>query len=231
MDTAACTQRASIHVREWILPMGLLQAEKLFWKHNSRATRYSETGRIRALLRPSSNRIQVVDEVPADGAPAVFYDRVVSDRRGLSYSEGVVVKDNNDPTGAAWFKVKTSDLEDFELVQVLPGNGGKFTTSAGAVEVRDPISGTHSRVGSFKVNDQTRQYIYDHRDELAGATVRIEVMEKNPSGTQPRRPVRRFPPRQEPTQRSHRCHADGLKGNREAGPLGLLLTRVAVSLR
>src|ERR1035437_10984637 len=81
MDTAACTQRASIHVREWILPMGLLQAEKLFWKHNSRATRYSETGRIRALLRPSSNRIQVVDEVPADGAPAVFYDRVVSEDR------------------------------------------------------------------------------------------------------------------------------------------------------
>ena len=52
------------------------------------------------------------------------------------------------------------------------------------LEVRDLISGTHSRVGSFKVTDQTRQYIYDHRDELAGATVRIEVMEKNPSGTQ-----------------------------------------------
>ena len=39
-------------------------------------------------------------------------------------------------------------------------------------------------MGSFKVNDQIRQFIYDHRDELAGATVRIEVMEKNPSGTQ-----------------------------------------------
>jgi ATP-dependent DNA ligase len=122
--------------------------------------------------------------MPADGAPAVFYDRVVSDRRGLPYSEGVVVKDNHDPTGAAWFKVKTSDLEDFELVQVLPGKRGKFATSAGAVEVRDPATGTTSKVGSFKVNDQTRQYIYDHRDELAGATVRIEVMEKNPSGTQ-----------------------------------------------
>ena len=122
--------------------------------------------------------------MPADGAPAVFYDRVVSDRRGLPYSEGVVVKDNHDPTGAAWFKVKTSDLEDFELVQVLPGKRGKFATSAGAVEVRDPATGTTSKVGSFKVNDQTRQYIYDHREELKGATVRIEVMEKNPSGTQ-----------------------------------------------
>jgi hypothetical protein len=70
----------------------------------------SETGRIRALLRPSSNRIQVVDEMPADGAPAVFYDRVVSDRRGLPYSEGVVVKDNNDPSGGAWYKVKQSAL-------------------------------------------------------------------------------------------------------------------------
>src|ERR1017187_7786165 len=41
------------------------------------------------------------------------------------------------------------------------------------------------------------------------------------------RPVRRFPSRQEPIQRSHRCHADGLKGNRGARSLGLLLTRVA----
>src|ERR1035441_2962944 len=42
MDTAACAQRASINIREWILPMGLLQAEKPFWKHNSRATRHSD---------------------------------------------------------------------------------------------------------------------------------------------------------------------------------------------
>jgi hypothetical protein len=66
----------------------------------------------------------------------------------------------------------------------LPGKSGKFTTSAGAIEVRDPATRNTSKVGSFKVNDETRQYLYDHRDELAGATVRIEVMEKNPSGTQ-----------------------------------------------
>ena len=135
-------------------------------------------------LRPYSDHIHLAEEMPAGMDPAVFYDRVISDRRGLPYSEGVVVKDNNDPSGAGWFKVKTSDLEDYELVQVLPGKGGKFATSAGAIEVRDPATGTTSKVGSFKVNDQTRQYIYDHRDELAGATVRIEVMEKNPSGTQ-----------------------------------------------
>jgi ATP-dependent DNA ligase len=135
-------------------------------------------------LRPYSDHIHLAEEMPAGMDPAVFYDRVISDRRGLPYSEGVVVKDNHDPSGAGWFKVKTSDLEDYELVQVLPGNGGKFTTSAGAIEVRDPATGTTSKVGSFKVNDQTRQYIYDHREELKGATVRIEVMEKNPSGTQ-----------------------------------------------
>src|ERR1035437_334657 len=135
-------------------------------------------------LRPYSDHIHLAEEMPAGMDPAVFYDRVISDRRGLPYSEGVVVKNNHDPSGAGWFKVKTSDLEDYELVQVLPGNGGKFTTSAGAIEVRDPVTGTTSKVGSFKVNDETRQYIYDHRDELAGATVRIEVMEKNPSGTQ-----------------------------------------------
>src|ERR1019366_3957034 len=101
-----------------------------------------------------------------------------------SLAEGVIAKDIRDPSGSTWCKVKQSDLPDFEPVQVLPGNGGRFATSAGAVEVRDPATGTTSKVGSFKVNDQTRQYIYDHREELKGATVRIEVMEKNPSGTQ-----------------------------------------------
>ena len=48
--------------------------------------------------------------MPSGRVPAVFYDRVVFDRRGLAYSEGVVVKDNNDPVGAAWYKVKQSDL-------------------------------------------------------------------------------------------------------------------------
>jgi len=102
--------------------------------------------------------------MPSCGDSAVFYDRVVSDRRG------------------AWYKAKQSDLEDFELVQVLPGNGGKFTTSAGAIEVPILPRGTTSKVGSFKVNDQIRQFIYDHRDELAGATVRIAVLEKTPAG-------------------------------------------------
>jgi hypothetical protein len=40
----------------------------------------------------------MAEEMPAGMDPVVFYDRVVSDRRGLPYSEGVVVKDNNDPT-------------------------------------------------------------------------------------------------------------------------------------
>lgn len=101
------------------------------------------------LLRPSSDRIQVVEEMPADGAPAVFYDRVVSDRRGLPYSEGVVVKDNSDLTGAAWYKVKESDLADFELVQVSPGKGGKFATSAAAIEVMQKTPAGAPRAGRF----------------------------------------------------------------------------------
>src|ERR1035438_7652190 len=117
-----------------------------------RNTRYSETGRIRALLRSSSNRIQVVDEMPAGGDPAVFYDRVVSDRRGLPCSEGVVVKDNNDPAGAAWYKVKHSGQVDLELVDVVPGSG-KFATSAGGIERTQPCDGCldPSREGGIPV--------------------------------------------------------------------------------
>ena len=50
--------------------------------------------------------------MPADGDPAVFLQPrgFRSDRRGLPQSEGVVVKDNNDPSGGAWYKVKQSAL-------------------------------------------------------------------------------------------------------------------------
>ena len=65
---------------------------------------------------------------------------------------------------------------------MLPGDGGKFATRSGALVVRDPDTGATAKVGSFQVNDETRQYIYDHREELKGATVRIEVMEKTPAG-------------------------------------------------
>ena len=61
--------------------------------------------------------------MPADGAPAVFYDR------------------------AAWYTVKQSDLADFEMVQVLPGNGGKFATSAGAIEVMQKTPAGAPRAG------------------------------------------------------------------------------------
>ena len=49
------------------------------------------------------------------------YDRVVSDRRGLPYSEGIVVKDINDPVGAAWYK-RTLSLSRYcpEMVANLP---------------------------------------------------------------------------------------------------------------
>ena len=164
--------------------MGLLQAEKPFWKHNSRATRYSETGRIRALLRSSSNRIQVVDEMPADGAPAVFYDRVVSDRRGLPYSEGVVVKDNHDPTGTTWFKVKARPDFDWEIAPdgIVPGSG-KYAGSAGAIRVQHPETGARSELGSLAISDAERLWIWQHRTELEGhAVAKFEAMEITEAG-------------------------------------------------
>jgi hypothetical protein len=59
-------------------------------------------------LRPYSDHIHLAEEMPASGDPAVFYDCVVSDRRGLPFSEGVVVKDLNDPTGCTFYKVKAA---------------------------------------------------------------------------------------------------------------------------
>jgi hypothetical protein len=39
--------------------------------------------------------------MPAGADPAVFYDRLVSDGRGLPHSEGLVVKDNSDRSGGS----------------------------------------------------------------------------------------------------------------------------------
>ena len=135
-----------------------------------------------AELKPYSKNIHLAEAAP-DGSDAVeFYEKVIGDRRGLPYSEGVVVKDLNDPSGKTWFKVKPRDFFDWGIAEVVEGTG-KYAATAGAIVVEHPETGTRSELGSLAVSDAERQWIWNHRAQLEGhAVAKFEAMEITDAG-------------------------------------------------
>ena len=135
-----------------------------------------------AELKPYCKNIHLAEAAP-DGSDAVaFYERVTNDPRGLPYSEGVVVKDMNDPSGQTWVKVKPRDPFDWRIGQVVEGTG-KYSGSAGAIVVEHPETGARSELGSLAVPDGERQWIWDHRTQLEGrAVAKFEAMEITDAG-------------------------------------------------
>ena len=117
------------------------------------------------------------------GDPVEFYERIISDQRGLPYSEGIVLKPTGEAAGEKWLKVKHRDLEDLVVVSVsdsLPGT--KYHSSVAVMVVEDPRTGGRGEVGSFAVSDAERQWIWDHREELIGAVAKVQVMAMTDSG-------------------------------------------------
>jgi ATP-dependent DNA ligase len=106
-----------------------------------------------------------------------FYEHIISDPRGLPYSEGIVLKPIGEAAGGRWLKVKNRDCEDLIVVSVsdsLPGT--KYHDSVAVMVVEDPRSGGRGEVGSFAISDAERQWIWDHREELVGAVAKVQVM-------------------------------------------------------
>jgi ATP-dependent DNA ligase len=136
-------------------------------------------------LQPYCKNIHLAEAAP-DGMDAVeFCDRVTNDPRGLPYSEGVVVKDLDDPSGKTWFKVKPRG--EFFDWRIAPGGivegAGKYAGSAGAIMVEHPETGARSELGSLAVSDAERQWIWDHRTQLEGrAVAKFEAMEITDAG-------------------------------------------------
>ena len=117
------------------------------------------------------------------GDPVEFYERIISDPRGLPYSEGIVLKPIGKSAGGKWLKVKNRDFEDLVVVSVsdsLPGT--KYHGSVAVMVVEDPRTGGRGEVGSFAVSDAERQWIWDHREELIGAVAKVQVMAMTDSG-------------------------------------------------
>jgi DNA ligase-1 len=107
-----------------------------------------------------------------------FYQTIVNDRRGLPYSEGVVVKYKD--AVDEWFKVKANDTLDVRVVHCIEG-AGKFAGSLGAMVVEGP-TGVESEIGSFQLTSDQRHWIWDHREVLTGQIAEVRAMTVNESG-------------------------------------------------
>ena len=115
--------------------------------------------------------------------PARFYEQVISDQRGLPFSEGIVLKPVQEPVGGRWFKVKARDFQDLLVVSIdSSAPGTKYSSSAAVMLVEDPNTGGRGEVGSFAVTDAERQWIWDHRDQLTGAVAKVSVQEMSVNG-------------------------------------------------
>ena len=149
-------------------------------------------------LKPYCKNIHLAEAAP-DGSDAIeFYEKVIHDPRGLPYSEGVVVKDLNDPSGGVFFKIKRKEQLDWRIAPdgIVEG-AGKHAGSAGAIVVEHPETGARSELGSLAVPDAERQWIWDHRAQLEGhAVAKFEAMEITDADAVPGRCFHRLASRQ-----------------------------------
>lgn len=109
----------------------------------------------------------------APETPKQFYDRVTKDP--LPYGEGVVIKPLN-ASAQRWDKMKMTGFGYFKLVDILPGEG-KYAGSVGRVVVENLENGAQGEVGSLSVSDDFRNWIWQHRDDLLGETVKVRSQE------------------------------------------------------
>ncbi len=129
-------------------------------------------------IRLFNRHLHFVSAMPEGGDPVEFYRAIINDRRGLPWSEGVVVKyrDSVDE----WFKVKANDTLDVKVVRYVEG-AGKFACSLGAMVVEGP-TGVESEIGSFQLTNEQRRWIWDHRDVLTGQIAEVRALTVNESG-------------------------------------------------
>jgi hypothetical protein len=131
-----------------------------------------------AEIRLFNRHLHVVPAMPEGGDPMEFYRAIIHDRRGLPFSEGVVVKyrDSVDE----WFKVKANDTLDVRVIRCLEG-AGKFAGSLGAMVVEGP-TGVESEIGSFQLTNEQRQWIWAHREVLTGQIAEVRALTVTESG-------------------------------------------------
>ena len=124
-------------------------------------------------IRQYNKNWHIVDQARPGEKPIEFYDRVIGDRRGLPFSEGIVLKSRTEPDN--WAKIKMSDAFDLTISKLIEGTG-KFSGSLGAIEVISPATGERGEVGSLAIDDIERQWIWNNRSALIGAVAKVRAL-------------------------------------------------------
>lgn len=104
-----------------------------------------------------------------------FYKKIISDKRGLPWAEGIVLKKGSESEQSG-YKIKHRDTYDVIVDEVLEGSG-KYKGTAGKLVVRTTARGPQGEVGSLAVPDIQRDWIWEHRDKLSGQVAEIFAQE------------------------------------------------------
>jgi hypothetical protein len=102
-----------------------------------------------------------------------FYQRVINDKRGLPYSEGIVIKSKTGVVKDSWYKAKTHDLLDMRVLEFRPGEG-KYVDQLGSILAQDLNTGNIAIVGTG-YNDFERKWIWEYRDLLSDTVIKAKV--------------------------------------------------------
>lgn len=118
------------------------------------------------------------EECPSSLTAQEFYQYAIT--ADLPFGEGVVIKDRSQ-VERKWPKIKSlEDPMDIPVVEFIEGTG-KYAGSLGAIVV-ETENGARSKVGSFRINDEQRQWIWDHKELLRGEIAEIEAFELTERG-------------------------------------------------
>ena len=137
-------------------------------------------------IRLFNKNWQAVEKLRDNRPVTPYYNRVINDRRGLPFSEGIVIKAKSGIMEDSWYKMKDHDLIDMEILEFMPGKGGKYADSLGAIRAKDLQTGNVAIVGTG-YSDFERDWIWNHKHMLSGAVIKTKVMEvTNKSARAPR---------------------------------------------
>lgn len=108
-----------------------------------------------------------------------FYERIIHDKRGLPWSEGVLIKEHTHKTGDSVYKVKFRDTYDVIVLDVLQGEGkrkgmvGQFVVDTG--------QGV-GEVGSFMATDKQLRWMWRNRSLLKGQVAEVYAQDVTEAG-------------------------------------------------
>ena len=129
-------------------------------------------------IRFTNKNWDIVEKCPDGELPAQFYQRVINSP--LPWGEGIVIKPR-DASAQKWDKMKMTGFGYFKLVDILPGEG-KYGNSVGRLLVENPENGARGEVGSLAVPDEFRNWMWTHRDDLRGQTIKVRSQEVTSRG-------------------------------------------------